>query len=151
MFAEVGGTAVSLVATGAVTQSGGVTANHCTDWADTNVIQDAGIACGPGGTSGQLQLNSSGTFGGAATLSYSGTTLTDTGNVLLNTDNATLTLKNSAGTDWLNAQMFGGAPVVSMTYGVDVSIAGVGMSADGPSSARPSTSAMVRLATRVER
>lgn len=53
-----------------VAQAGPVTANDCAKWAAPGVISDAGSACGsgsggtPGGTSGQLQYNNAGAFGG---------------------------------------------------------------------------------------
>ena len=53
---------------GGVSQSGAVTNGDCAKWVGNSLIADSGSGCGgsgsPGGTAGQVQYNSSGSFGG---------------------------------------------------------------------------------------
>lgn len=75
---------------GGVQQSGAVVANDCVAWVGNGLIKDAGAACGgaggsPGGTSGQVQYNNSGAFGG----------FTASGDATINTGTGAVTLKNT--------------------------------------------------------
>ena len=72
--------------------NGTLTSGHCLQWSVTG-IQDAGAACGsgsggtPGGTSGQIQFNNAGSFGG----------FTVSGDGTLNTSTGVLTVSKSGG------------------------------------------------------
>jgi hypothetical protein len=55
---------------GTLTPTGTITPAHCAEWEAGTVLEDSGGACGgggsPGGSSGQLQYNNGGSFGGTS-------------------------------------------------------------------------------------
>lgn len=57
---------IAQVTSYSVQQKGAITSGHVASWAGNNLIQDGGAGGGgtPGGTSGQIQYNNAGAFGG---------------------------------------------------------------------------------------
>lgn len=86
-----------------VQQSGAATLNNCVKWAGTSLISDSGGPCGgaPGGTSGQVQFNNAGAFGGF-TVGGDGTLNTGTGSLIVTKTNG-VAFAASATTDTTNA------------------------------------------------
>ena len=91
---------------GNVSVTGAITVGHCVSFANSSTIQDAGGVCGgtgsaPGGSSGNLQYNSSGSFGGTADFSLSVHTISSGASGILDLHLGSLLLPGSLSTGFV--------------------------------------------------